>query len=75
MGYTSFRSREEERGLKTAVRIEESIPTALDEAHERKRMDTLSERPEEFYKTSVLLKNSKGTLSPLNHLAKRIGVV
>ena len=49
-----------------AVSIEESIPTALDEGHERQveeRMDTLSERPEEFHKTSVLLKNDRSPRS------------
>jgi hypothetical protein len=39
----------------------------LDEAHERQveeRMDTLTERPEEFYKTTVLLKNGRSPRLP-----------
>ena len=55
------------KGLETAVRIEENSPTALDEAHERQveeRMATLTERPEEFYKTTVLLKNGRSPRLP-----------
>ena len=41
----------------------------LDEAHERQVeevMDSLSERPEGFYKTSVLLKNGRSPRSLLS---------